>query len=134
MKNVNVAKIIKFPGLIYYYYYLLLKTIQAVNDEPALLVYYTLNPFTDLTLPFSFESQAHFMCYLYTLHIVLIKLYLKMQIAFIWTAHIHFLVNFKTVMTWCIQFKRNQRWAFVGQKLCFYVINMLIMWESPFMY
>lgn len=84
MKNVNVAKIIKFPGLnIYYYHYLLLKMIQAVNDEPAPLVYYALNSFTDFTLPFSFESQAHFMCYLYTLHIVLIKLYLKMQIAFI---------------------------------------------------
>lgn len=83
MKNVNVAKIIKFPGLNVYYYYLLLKMIQAVNDEPALLVYYTLNRFTDFTLPFSFESQAHFMCYLYTLLIVLIKLYLQMQIAFI---------------------------------------------------
>lgn len=91
--------------------------IQAVNDEPALL---------DFT---------HVLCCLYTLRIVLIKLYLKMQIAFIWTAHIHFLVNFKkSVMTWCIQFKHNQRWAYVGQKLCFYVINMLIMWESPFMY
>lgn len=79
----NVAKIIKFPGLNIYYYHLLLKMIQAVNDKPALLVYYTLNLFTDFTLPSSFESQAHFMCYLYTLHIVLIKLYLKMQIAFI---------------------------------------------------